>query len=266
MTWLERNLDKRLDPSELFSGARTVISLSSAYFSENYVADCGISRYAVGRDYHKVLKRKGQNLLDEIKLIYKDVQGRVFVDSAPIMEREWARKAGLGWVGKNGCLIQPKKGSWFFLAEIVLNVDIEPDAPFEINLCGSCTRCIQACPTQALLGDGLLDAARCISYLTIEQKDAIGLDPIDRWDNWIFGCDICQEVCPWNRQALSYQFQDFTPRENIMKLSEKLEQRVAEDEIDEILQGTALNRAGSAKLQGNYLWVKDVTRQIEAEE
>lgn len=251
MKWLENNFEKRLDPARIFPGAKTIISLISWYHSEDYVDGCGVSRYAVGRDYHKVLKKKGQELINFMNEEIGSVQARAFVDSAPIMEREWAKNSGLGWIGKNGCLIQPKKGSWFFIAEIIMDLEIQSDPDVNIDLCGSCTRCIEACPTDALLGNGLLDARKCISYLTIELKDEIDNSLKGKWDDWIFGCDICQQVCPWNRKPINHQLLDFTPREEILNLKKSLLGDHTEDEIGKTIQGTPLNRAGIKLLKRN---------------
>ena len=180
------------------------------------------------------------------------------------MEREWARMSGLGWIGKNGCLIQPRKGSWFFLSEIILDIDLPPDPPETADLCGSCNRCVRACPTGALLGNGLLDARRCISYLTIEIK-ANQEKPTDlSWDDWFFGCDICQDVCPWNRQPLSRQMEDLKPRAELLKLREMLDiQSAPGDELSGLIQGTPLNRAGSEKLLKNFHWIQPDAHQKE---
>lgn len=251
MAWLENNLEKRLNPKELLPGAKTMISLISWYHSNEYEPGNGISRYAVGRDYHKVLKKKGQALITYIQEEFGDIQARIFVDSAPVMEREWAKKSGLGWIGKNGCLIQPKKGSWFFIAEILLDLEIIPDQEMKLDLCGSCSKCLDACPTSALLDDGLLDARKCISYLTIELKEEMGVEFKGKWDDWIFGCDICQEVCPWNRKPLKHQFLDFTPRQEIMKVKLDLTGEYSEEEMEERINGTPLKRAGVKILKRN---------------
>ncbi len=261
MSWLEKNLEKRLNPAELFHGAKTIISLISWYHSDDYMDGCGISRFAVGRDYHKVVKKRGQKLIDYMREEFGDIQARIFVDSAPLMEREWAKKSGLGWIGKNGCLIQPAKGSWFFLGEIVMDLEILPDNPEIKNLCGSCTRCIQACPTDALLGDGLIDARKCISYLTIELKGEIDDNFKGNWENWIFGCDICQEVCPWNRKPINYQFEDFSPREEILELKQRLSANANDDEIENIINGTAIKRTGFKGLMRNLEYLKPKTGQ-----
>lgn len=264
MKWLEQNVDKRLDPTLLFDGAKTIISLVAWYHSSDYQDECGVSRYATGRDYHKVLKKEGRKLVDFIRELAGPIEARVFVDSAPVMEREWGKRAGLGWIGKNGCLIQPRKGSWFFLAEIILDYKIPPDPPELNNLCGSRTRCIRSCPTGALLGEGLLDANRCISYLTIELKDKKQKDDDLNWDKWFFGCDICQEVCPWNRQALNYQFDDLKPRKNTMEIKQLLDQDIGADELADVIAGTPLIRTGVHGLKANLMWLNHSTDQKES--
>ncbi len=259
MSWLEENVDKRLDPRELVPGTKTIISLASFYYSDNYSEDCGVSRYAVSRDYHKVLKRKGRDLVVAINQIYGPCKARVFVDSAPVMEREWGRLAGLGWIGKNGCLIIPQKGSWFFLSEILVDVDFPSDEIRDLNLCGSCTRCIQACPTDALLGGGLLDANKCISYLTIEHKGEFDPAHNPRWEDWIFGCDICQEVCPWNRKPIQHSLADFDPRVSVMNLKSELLKSGNQESIEEKILGTPLKRTGTKGLIRNYNWIDSIS-------
>lgn len=267
MSWMENHVEERLDPTRLFPGAQSLISLIAWYHAESYVEGCGISRYAVGRDYHKVLKKKGKELIAFIGELAGTVRARVFTDSAPVMEREWARQAGLGWIGKNGCLITPRKGSWFFLSEILLDIPLEPDSPETADLCGSCTRCIRACPTQALLGNGQVDANRCISYLTIELKDKLECTAGLTWDDWIFGCDICQEVCPWNRQPLNYQFPDFTPRPEVMQIRSELgKQSLSPEALQSTIQGTALIRAGAAGLIRNFNRIHPASGQKDAEQ
>jgi len=263
MSWLENNLEKRLNPSELFPGAKTIISLISWYHSDDYQDGCGISRYAVSRDYHKVLKKQGQALIDFIREEFGDIQARIFVDSAPVMEREWAKNSGLGWIGKNGCLIQPEKGSWFFLGEIIMDLEILSDDPQLESHCGSCTKCIQACPTNALLGDGLLDARKCISYLTIELKGEINEEFKGKWKNWIFGCDICQEVCPWNRKPLNHKLIDFIPRIEIMELNQSLSGNSDDFGLENIIRGTAIKRTGIKGLKRNLEFLNHATGQKE---
>lgn len=263
MSWLENNIEKRLNPAELFPGAKTIISFISWYYSDEYQDDCGISRFAVGRDYHKTLKKKGQALIDFIREEFGDIQARVFVDSAPVLEREWAKNSGLGWIGKNGCLIQQKKGSWFLLGEIIMDLDVPPDDQEQINLCGSCSLCVNACPTGALLGDGLVDARKCISYLTIELKGEIDEDFKEKWTDWIFGCDICQEVCPWNRKPIHHQLIDFLPRDEIMNLKQSLTTNPDDLAIEEIITGTAIKRTGIKGLKRNLKYLNPLVGQKE---
>jgi len=263
MSWLENNIEKRLNPAELFPGAKTIISLISWYYSDQYQEGCGISKFAVGRDYHKILKKKGQALIDYMREEFGDIQARIFVDSAPVLEREWAKISGLGWIGKNGCLIQPKKGSWFLLAEIILDLDIPPDDQQEVNLCGSCSLCIDACPTNALLGDGLIDARKCISYLTIELKGEIEEEFKGKWTEWIFGCDICQDVCPWNRKPIQHNLNDFLPRDGIMNLKQGLSIDPDDPDLENIIFGSAIKRTGIKRLAQNLKYLDELVDQKE---
>ncbi len=257
MLWIENHFERRLDPRILEPGTQTVISLLASYYPDQYDPELGISRYAISKDYHKVLKKKGKELIRFMKEQFGDLQARVCVDSAPVMERHWAQEAGLGWIGKNSCLIRPEQGSWFFLLEILTDLCIV-DHPSNVpNLCGSCTKCIQACPTQALLGDGVLNATKCISYLTIELKTKIPSTFNDSWENWIFGCDICQEVCPWNREGNPERMAEFEPNPMLLNLKEMLRQNPDQDEIAEAITGTALGRAGAAGIIRNYLFVHE---------
>lgn len=258
MSWLERNFEARLNPAILHEGTKTIISLATFYYNDEYEEGCGVSRYAVGRDYHKVLKKKGNQLIQEITNLLGKVNARAFVDSAPVMEREWARRAGLGWIGKNACLIIPRKGSWLFLSEIMLDVEMPPDEPHNVNLCGSCSRCINACPTDALLGDGLLDAKKCISYLSIEVKGSFEKGKNPAWQEWIFGCDICQEVCPWNREITKSRNEDFEPRKEVMDLKKMLDTG-SFDSIENAILGTPLKRTGVEGLIRNNDWIKSIS-------
>lgn len=208
MAYMANHFDKRLNPVLLVPGSVSVLSLALNYFpAENQpsATRCRISRYAYGKDYHFVIKQKLQLLADFLESLTGHHQYRIFTDSAPVLERTWAQEAGLGGTGKNTCLIIPRKGSYFFLGEIITNAALEPDPPFEKDLCGKCTRCIEACPTGAIIDAGKLDASKCISYLTIELKDNIPEPWREKCRGWIFGCDICQEVCPHNRHATPHQ-------------------------------------------------------------
>jgi len=251
MSYMENNKDLRADPTLLFPGANTVISLMASYYNEEYEPSepLRVSRYAVGRDYHRVIKKRGQKLIDWIKSIYPDVNARIFVDSAPIMEKEWARRSGLGWIGKNTCLIRPGEGSWFFLAEILTDLKVSPDIPEDRNLCGSCTRCIDACPTGAIIQGEGVDAKKCISYQTIELKDDISAEFKGKTEKYLFGCDICQEVCPHNRFALSSKISDFEPRESFNNLSPEKIYKLNQEEFEALFAGTPVMRAGLDKLK-----------------
>ena len=211
MSWMENHFDKRVDPRLLVDGAKSVVSVVHSYYSrdvdiknlywDSRESECCISMYAQNEDYHHVLKEKLFHLLDWIRSNVGDVNGRAFVDSAPVMDKVWAEKAGLGWIGKNTNLLSRELGSYFFIGELVVDVEFEPDSPIP-DYCGSCTKCIDACPTEAILDSGIVDSNKCISYWTIEHRgDDIPASVSSQFGNWIFGCDICQQVCPWNKFA-----------------------------------------------------------------
>ncbi len=219
MQYMENHFEKRLDPSKLVEGAKSVIVLTHNYFppKELPANKYKIARYAYGKDYHIVLKDKMHQLLQFIQSELGSVHARVFTDSAPVLERSWAVKAGLGWQGKNTLLLQKGLGSYFFIAELITDIELEYDTPFKADHCGTCTRCIDACPTQALLPNKVLDANKCISYLTIENKAEIPVQFKNQWQDWIFGCDICQEVCPWNHFSLPHGETAFLPNEYLIQ-------------------------------------------------
>lgn len=222
MGYMENHFDKRLDPRILVDGAKSVVSLTLNYYTDEKQTDTSapkISKYAYGTDYHSVIKDKLQELMAFIRSHIGEVDGRCFVDSAPVMDKVWAQKAGLGWRGKNSNLISKKAGSFFFLAELIIDLELEYDNPFTTDHCGSCTRCIDACPTDAIIAPYTVDGSRCISYLTIELKNEIPREFKGKMDNWMFGCDICQDVCPWNRFATTHQESQFEPKENLLGLS-----------------------------------------------
>lgn len=222
MTYMERYFDQRIDPQMMMPGTKSIITLSFNYFQkpdESTDPNPHIARYAYGKDYHIVLKDKSKQLITWMQLNYGDIAARAFVDSAPVMEREWAQRSGISWNGKNTLSIHPREGSYFFLVCIFVDLDFVVDAPIADH-CGTCRRCIDACPTDALHADGyLLDASKCISYLTIENKNEIPSEFTGKMNDWIFGCDICQEVCPWNRFAKQTNEPEFTKNTNLLSLS-----------------------------------------------
>ena len=221
MKYMENHFDKRLDPRLLVDDAKSVISLSYNYYPEKQQTNDSykIAKYAYGEDYHFVIKEKLRELLASIQQEIGEVSGRCFVDSAPILERAWAEKAGLGWNGKHSLLIQKQQGSFFFLAELIVDLELEYDQPTNTNHCGSCTKCIDACPTEAILPNNTIDGSKCISYFTIELKDNIPTDFKNKMDDWMFGCDICQDVCPWNRFSHPHQETKFKPIEGLLTMS-----------------------------------------------
>ena len=253
MSYLERNFDKRLDPTKLVPGAKSVISLSYNYFppkkliSENNFI---ISKYAYGRDYHKVLRNKLKKLFTKIRDKIGEVEGRVFVDSAPIHERAWAKLSGVGWIGKNSLLINKNQGSYFFLAEIICDLDLEYDEPV-LNRCGNCTRCIDACPTDAITKAQVIDANKCISYLTIENKEKIPKELRGSINNSIFGCDICQDVCPWNKKSVPHNEKEFIPKKELRDLKKKDWIELTEDTFNKIFEGSAVKRTKFKGLKRN---------------
>ena len=258
MSYLERNFDKRLDPTKLVPGAKSVISLSYNYFppkkliSENNFI---ISKYAYGRDYHKVLRNKLKKLFTKIRDKIGEVEGRVFVDSAPIHERAWAKLSGVGWIGKNSLLINKNQGSYFFLAEIICDLDLEYDETV-LNRCGNCTRCIDACPTDAITQAQVIDAKKCISYLTIENKEKIPKELRGSINNSIFGCDICQDVCPWNKKSVPHNEKEFIPKKELRDLKKKDWIELTEDTFNKIFEGSAVKRT---KFQGLKRNIKAVS-------
>jgi epoxyqueuosine reductase len=233
MSYMENHFDKRLDPRILVPEAKSVVSLLLNYFPEKDLSDqhgLKVSKYAYGKDYHYVIKDKLKRLMAFINEEIGQVEGRVFVDSAPVMDKAWAKRSGLGWVGKNTNLINPKSGSFFFIAELIIDLELEADGPIK-DYCGTCTKCIDACPTDALFEPYKIDASRCISYLTIELKDQVIPGEFkDKMEDWVFGCDICQDVCPWNRFSKPTKEKSFEPneyllnwrREDIVELTEEL--------------------------------------------
>lgn len=259
MKYMENYFDLRKDPRNLVPNAKTVIVLSYNYATKKSQSDAEapkIAKYAFGRDYHKVLKKKLKKLFLFIQELSNGCQGRFFIDSAPILERDWAELAGLGWKGKNTLLIHPHAGSYFFLAEIILDAEFPYDSPMR-DYCGTCRKCIDACPTEAINEKGyVLDARRCISYLTIELKKDIPEEFKSKMDDWVFGCDICQEVCPWNRFSTPHDESDFEPKPILLSMDRQSWFDMKEDEFNEIFENSAVKRTGYQGLKRNLLFLK----------
>lgn len=256
MEWMERNFDKRIDPGKLVTGTKSVISVIGSYhFPENLEYDLTgnapkIAKYARGRDYHKVFKQRLHKLFDFMKENIGDVHGRVFVDSAPVMDKAWAERAGLGWIGKNSNLLNREYGSFFLIGEILVDISFSYDAP-ETDHCGTCTLCIDACPTNAIYEPYRVDSNRCISYLTIELKDQIPDKYHSDLGEWVFGCDICQDVCPWNRKAKYGQIDDLKPRKKLAGLDPLFLKKLEETDYNHLFNGTPVRRTKYPRFKQN---------------
>lgn len=252
MSYMENHLEKRLDVGKLVPGAKSVVVLLYNYYPDTQLSTEGnykISRYAYGRDYHKVIRKKLKNLFAELNENIGMISGRYFVDSAPVMERVWANKAGLGWIGKNTLLLNKEKGSYFFIAEMILDITLEYDNPV-MDHCGTCTACLDACPTDAL-SQYQLDSNKCISYLTIEHKGEIDSSFEGKTKDWIFGCDICQEVCPWNRFSKTHSEPEFNPSIALNDMNKEEWESLDEDKFEQLFKGSAVKRTGFEGLKRN---------------
>ena len=253
MAYMANHFDKRLDPRVLVPGAKSVVSLLLNYHTEEKQTDIEapkIASYAFGEDYHNVIKNKLKQLMSFIHQEIGEVQGRVFVDSAPVMDKAWAAKSGLGWIGKNTNLISKKAGSFFFIAELILDLELEHDLP-ATDHCGSCTACIDACPTDALLAPYQIDGSKCISYVTIELKNEIPTDFQGKMDNWAFGCDVCQTVCPWNRFATPHSEPAFNPPDELLSLSKNEWEEMTQEVFSVIFKNSAIKRTKYEGLKRN---------------
>jgi epoxyqueuosine reductase len=257
MGYLENHFDKRLDPTLLVPGAKSVISLVYSYYPKRDLFgadDLKVAKYAYGEDYHAVIREKLKALLEAMRDEIGDIGGRVFVDSAPVMERAWARQAGAGWIGKNSLLLNRSMGSFFFLAEIIVDVELEYDTPVG-DYCGTCTACMDACPTDAIPKPYTVDGSRCISYFTIELKEQIPAEMKGKFENWIFGCDICQDVCPWNRFATPHHEPRFDPDPALGTMQKNDWEELTEEIFNKVFGKSALTRTGHAGLQRNIRFV-----------
>ncbi|MEM9361257.1 MAG: tRNA epoxyqueuosine(34) reductase QueG [Bacteroidota bacterium] len=257
MAYMENHFDKRLDPTKLVEGSKSVISLLLNYFpdatqtSESYK----ISKYAYGTDYHFVIKDKLKSLLHFIQEEIGQVHGRAFVDSAPVLDRAWAAKSGLGWIGKNSNLLTQRVGSFYFIAELIVDLELEYDHPITDH-CGSCTACLDACPTQAIATPYVVDGSKCISYFTIELKNEIPSEFEGKFDDWMFGCDVCQDVCPWNRFSKSHNEPLFNPNPELLSFSKKDWEEITEDVFKKIFQKSPVKRTKFSGLKRNIDFIK----------
>lgn len=260
MTYMENHFDKRLDPRLLVDDAKVVVSLLMNYYPDEIQKDEDapkISKYAYGQDYHFIIKDKLKSLFSYIQEEIGEVGGRIFVDSAPVLDKSWAQKSGLGWMGKNTNIINPKEGSFFFIAELILDLDLTPDGPIK-DYCGTCTKCIDACPTDAIVQPYVVDGSKCISYLTIELKDELLPKEFSgKMDNWMFGCDICQDVCPWNRFSKPTKESSFSPHENMLHMSKADWSDLTEEVFQEIFRKSAVKRTKYAGLKRNIGFITD---------
>jgi epoxyqueuosine reductase len=258
MHYMGNHFDKRIDPRLLVPGAKSVVSLLFNYYNpvkQNDPEAPVLSSYAYGEDYHFVIKRKLKSLLEKIRKEIGEVDGRVFVDSAPVMDKVWAKKSGLGWIGKHSNLINKQSGSFFFIAELIIDLDLMPDGPIK-DYCGTCTRCIDACPTDAIAAPYMVDGSRCISYFTIELKDAIPEAFKGKFDNRMFGCDICQDVCPWNRFSKPHNEPAFLPSAALMDMKWEDWEDLTEEVFKAVFKNSAVKRTGFNGLKRNISFLR----------
>lgn len=261
MKYMENYFDKRLDPRLLVDGAKSVVSLLLNYFPPENVKPSGvealpkISKYAYGTDYHLVIKDKCKTFLEILKKEIGDINGRCFVDSAPVMDKAWAQKSGLGWIGKNTNLINKGSGSFYFIAELILDIELEYDGPVTDH-CGTCTKCIDACPTQAIVEPYMVDGSKCISYFTIELKESIPADYKGKFDNWAFGCDVCQDVCPWNSFSTPHKEPLFDNTSGFLHWGDKEWKEITEEVFSKTFKNSAIKRTGFKGLKRNIEFIR----------
>ena len=257
MSYMENNFDKRLNPTLLVDGAKSVVSLLLNYYpselqnQESYK----ISKYAYGKDYHFVIKEKLKELLFSIQDNIGDVYGRAFVDSAPILDKAWAAKSGLGWIGKNSNLLTQQVGSFYFIAELIIDLELEYDQA-TTDHCGTCTTCIDSCPTEAIVAPYIVDGSKCISYFTIELKDNIPAEMKGKFDDWAFGCDICQDVCPWNKFSKSHNEPLFDPNPELLSMTKKDWEEITEETFKTVFKNSAVKRTKFEGLKRNINFIK----------
>jgi epoxyqueuosine reductase len=254
MSYMENHFDMRLDPRLLVPGAKSVVSFLFNYFPDPKHAivpgALKISKYAWGEDYHYVVKDKLKLLMQQLTERIGAIEGRAFVDSAPVLDKAWAKKSGLGWIGKNANLINKKQGSFFFIAELIIDLELDADGPVADH-CGTCRACIDACPTDAIVEPYVVDGSKCISYFTIELKKELPTEWISKMDDWLFGCDVCQDVCPWNRFSVVNAEPRFTPREHLLNMSSGEWQDLSEEVFEQLARRSPLKRKGLDGLRRN---------------
>lgn len=259
MAWMANHFDKRLDPTKLVPGAKSVISVMLNYYPEKRLPegkdDLKISKYAYGQDYHFVMKDKLKALFRFMQDEIGEIDGRIFVDSAPVMDKAWAKQSGLGWIGKHSNLLNRQSGSFFFIGEIISDLELEPDGPIK-DYCGTCTACIDACPTDAITEPYVVDGSKCISYYTIELKNAIPEEAAGKMENWVFGCDICQDVCPWNRFAKPHQTPEFNLSPDLQQFTKRDWEEITQEVFREVFRESPLKRTKLTGLQRNIAFVK----------
>ena len=258
MGWMENHFDKRLDPTLLVPGAKSVVSLLLNYYPEEQQPESTyrVSKYAYGEDYHRVIKDRLRELLHVIRTEIGEVEGRAFVDSAPVLDKAWAARSGLGWMGKHSNLLTKEVGSYYFIAELILDLELPPDAPVTDH-CGTCTACIDACPTQAITEPYVVDGSKCISYYTIELKSEIPASASGQWADWIFGCDICQDVCPWNRFATPHSEPRFNAHPELMEMTRADWEELTEEVFRQVFPKSAVKRTKFSGLKRNIAFLSD---------
>ncbi len=259
MQYMENHFDMRIDPRKLVPGAKSVITLLQNYFpdqSQNHNTP-HIAKYAFGKDYHEVIRGKLKQFLSILNEKIGEIQGRGFVDSAPVLERTWALRSGAGWIGKNGNIINKQTGSFYFIATLIVDIELLYDDPFTKDYCGTCHKCVDACPTDAILENKVIDGSKCISYFTIELKDAlIPPEMKGKFDNWLFGCDVCQDVCPWNRFSKPNEEIQFTPIPEILNLSSKEWETLTEEAFGKVFKHSPLSRAKYSGIKRNLHFIQ----------
>ena len=259
MGYMERNIEKRTDPSVLVEGAQSVISVLLNYYPDKRLSDSShykISKYAYGSDYHFVIKEKLKSIADFIEQEFPGTPLRMFTDSAPVLDKSWAIRSGLGWMGKHSLLINKKMGSFFFIGEIIVGLDLQADAPYEKDYCGTCTKCIDACPTDAITEPYVLDAKKCISFLTIEAKQDVPVEFKDQLNNWIFGCDICQDVCPWNSKAKLSAEDAFRLSDDLLLMKKEDWEQMDKLKFNQLFKNSPVKRGGFKRLKATISLLK----------